>query len=69
MNRFLAGVGRALLIKGNDLIGVAKTLTNSTFDFSITGEDVRGGMGNALWGKYFHDSALNVTLEDVICIA
>lgn len=66
MNRFLAGVGRALLIKGNDLIGVAKTLTDSTFDFSITGEDVRGGAGNALWGKYFHDSALNVTLTDAM---
>lgn len=66
MNRFLAGVGRALLIKGNDLIGVAKTLTDSTFDFAITGEDVRGGAGNALWGKYFHDSALNVTLTDAM---
>ena len=42
---FLAGVGRALLFKGNDLIGVAKTLTESTFDFSITAEDVRGGQG------------------------
>ena len=64
MNRYLAGVGRALLIRGDELVGVAKTLTDSTFDFSITGEDVRGGMGNALWGRYFHDSALNVTLTD-----
>lgn len=66
MNRFLAGVGRALLIRGNELIGVAKTLTDSTFDFAITGEDVRGGSGNALWGKYFHDSALNLTLTDAM---
>lgn len=66
MNRFLAGVGRALLFKGNDLIGVAKTLTESTFEFSITGEDIRGGSGNALWGKYFHDSSLNVTLTDAM---
>lgn len=44
----------------------AKTLTDSTFDFAITGEDVRGGAGNALWGKYFHDSALNVTLTDAM---
>ena len=43
MQRFLAGVGRALLIKGNELIAVAKTLTDTTFDFSITAEDVRGG--------------------------
>ena len=29
MNRFLAGVGKALLFKGNSLIGVANTLTDS----------------------------------------
>ena len=63
---FLAGVGRALIFKGNDLIGVAKTLTESTFNFSITGEEIRGGQGNALWGKYFHDSNLNVTLTDAM---
>lgn len=64
MNRFLAGVGTAMLIRGNELIGVAKTLTESTFDFAITAEDIRGGAANALWGRYFHDSALNVTLTD-----
>lgn len=63
---FLAGVGRALIFSGNDLIGVAKTLTDSTFDFSITGEEIRGGQGNALWGKYFHDSNLSVTLTDAM---
>ncbi len=68
-NHFLAGVGRALLFDGNNLIGVAKTLTESTFNFSISTEEVRGGSGNALWGKYFHDSNLAVTLTDVNCIA
>ena len=43
-NHFLAGVGTALLFKGNDLVGVAKTLTESTFDFAITAEDIRGGL-------------------------
>lgn len=66
MDKFLAGVGRALIFKGNDLIGVAETLTDSTFDFSIASEEVRGGAGNALYGKYFHDSALNVTLTDAM---
>lgn len=65
-NRFLAGVGRALIFKGNELIGVAKTLTDSTFSFSITGEEIRGGGANALWGKYFHDSALTVSLVDAM---
>ena len=63
-NQFLAGVGRALLFRGDNLIGVAKTLTESTFNFSITGEEIRGGSANALWGKYFHDSNLAVTLTD-----
>ena len=40
----------------NSCENYAKTLTDSTFDFSITGEEIRGGSGNALWGKYFHDS-------------
>ena len=44
-NHFLAGVGTALLFQGDELIGVAKSLTESTLDFAITGEDIRGGQG------------------------
>lgn len=65
-NHFLAGVGTALLFKGNDLIGVAKTLTESTFDFAIIAEDIRGGRGNGLLGRYFHDSTLTATLTDAM---
>lgn len=65
-NQFLAGVGRALLFAGDDLIGVAKTLTESTFNFSISSEDIRGGQGNALFGKYFHDSNLAINLTDAM---
>ena len=46
----------------------AKTLTENTFNFGISSEEIRGGQGNALWGKYFHDSSMNVTLTDVNCI-
>ena len=66
LNQFLAGVGRALLFDGNNLIGVAKTLTESTFNFSISNEEIRGGQGNALFGKYFHDSNLAITLVDAM---
>ena len=66
MNRYLAGVGRALLIRGDNLIGVAKTLTDSTFEFSISSEDIRGGAANMLWGRYFHDSTLTATLTDAM---
>ena len=65
-NHFLAGVGTALLFKGNELIGVAKTLTESTFDFAISAEDIRGGKGNGLLGRYFHDSSLTATLTDAM---
>lgn len=44
-NHFLAGVGTALIFKGNELIATAKTLTESTFNFAITAEDIRGGQG------------------------
>lgn len=64
MRKFLAGVGDAILLKGQNIIGFAKTLTKSTFSFSISNEEVRGGKGNALLGKYFHDSGLTVQLTD-----
>ena len=66
MKKFLAGVGDAILFKGDTLIGVAKTLTDSTFSLSITADDVRGGKVNGLYGRYFHDSNLAVTLTDAM---
>lgn len=67
MNTFLAGVGDALLFNANNaLIGVAKTLTEDTFDYTITAEEVRGGKGNALFGRYYHDSNLAVTITDAM---
>lgn len=67
--QFLAGPGRVLILSGQNIIGVAKTMTETTFDMSITGEEIRGGAGNLLFGKYFHDSNMNITLTDVKCIA
>lgn len=66
MKKFLAGVGKALLFRGNELFAVAQTLTESTFNFDTTSEEIRAGAGNALWGKYFHDSSLSVTLTDAM---
>lgn len=66
MKKFLAGVGRALLFSGNNLIGVADTLTEDTFSFGVTAEEIRAGDGNALWAKYFHDSNLSISLIDAM---
>lgn len=68
LNDIIYRPGDALLFRGDNLIGVAKTLTESTFNYSITAEEVRAGRSNALFGRYYHDSNLSVTLTDVICI-
>lgn len=65
-NRFLAGPGDALFFRGDNLIGVGKTLTESTFNYSITAEEVRAGRTNALFGRYYHDSNLSVTITDAM---
>lgn len=65
-NIFTAGPARALFFYGQQLIGVGRTLSDTTFDASITGEEVRGGPGNLLYGKYFHDSNLNIQITDAM---
>lgn len=67
MDKFTAGAGIALLFgSDNALLGMAKTLSDSSFSFSTTAEDVRGGQGNQLLGQYFHDSGLSITLTDAL---
>lgn len=61
---FLANVGKALIFKGNDFIGVGDTLTENTFSFSASPNEVRGGKSNPLLGRWFSDSTLNVTLTN-----
>lgn len=65
-NKFLAGVGRALIISNGQLISVAKTLQNSGFNFNVAAEEVRGGESNPVLGRYFHDSSLEITLTDAL---
>ncbi len=64
---FLAGSGTALMLNENNvLLGVAKTLSESTFGFTVTAEDVRGGPGNMLFGRYYHDAGLTVSMTDIM---
>lgn len=65
-NVFAAGSATALLFSGDNLIGVAKTLTDSSLEATISAEEIRAGGGNMLWGKYFHTSNLNVNLTDAM---
>ena len=65
-NIFTAGPARALFFSGDQLIGIGKTLSDTTFNTSITAEEVRGGPGNLLYGQYFHDSSLAVSITDAM---
>lgn len=61
---FLANVGTALIFKGSDFVATASTLTENTFSFSASPNEVRGGKSNPLLGRWFSDSTLNVTLTN-----
>lgn len=64
----LAGVGTVQLFNPStgDLIVTSKSLTSSGINFTLTAEDIRGGMANKLLGQYFHDSGMGLTLTDAL---
>lgn len=62
--QFLAGVATVDMYKGDQLIGTAKTLTDSSISTSVSGEEVRGGEGNQKLGMYYHTSAMEINLVD-----
>lgn len=67
-NGLLAGTGTVDLfdLNTNALIVSTKTLTDSGINMAISSEEARGGQGNALLGKYYHDSSFGLTLTDQI---
>lgn len=44
----------------------ANTMTDSTINISTTAEEIRGGWGNQLLGKIFHDSNFGVNLTEAM---
>lgn len=62
--KFLANVGTALIFRGNEFAGVGSFLTENTFSFSASPNEVRGGANNPLLGRWFSDSTLNVTITN-----
>lgn len=66
MNYVAGGVGKALIFVGTQLYGIANTLSDNTFDFTITGEDIRGGKKNVLLAQYFHDPNLAINLTNAL---
>jgi len=65
-NYFVAGVGRALLFKGDQLFADCRTLADSSITIGVTAEDIRGGEGNALFGQYYHDASFSMKLTDIM---
>ena len=44
----------------------AKTLTDSTVNLSVSSEEIRGGNGAQLLGRFFHTSNMSVNLTDAL---
>lgn len=67
-NALLAGVANVDLFDQTDnkLIVSTKTLTDSGLNMAVNAEEARGGQGNKLLGKYYHDSSFGLTLTDQI---
>lgn len=64
----LAGVANVDLFNQgtNELIVATKTLIDSGLNMAVNAEEARGGQGNKLLGKYYHDSSFGLTLTDQI---
>nr|DAT55120.1 MAG TPA: structural protein [Caudoviricetes sp.] len=67
-NYFIGGVGRVRAFvnteKGLEHYFDAKTLTDSAINISVSAEEIRGGEGAKLVGKYFHSSNFTLNMTD-----
>ena len=66
MRKFIAGVATVDMLVGNQIVASAKTLLDSSISINSSAEDVRGGIGNKLLGKYYHTSTMDINLTDVV---
>jgi hypothetical protein len=64
--QFLAGAATVDMLVGDQLIATATTLLDSSITVGSTAEEVRGGPGAKLLGKYYHTSTFDVNLTDVL---
>lgn len=64
--QFLAGAATVDMLVGDQLIATATTLLDSSVTVGSTAEEVRGGPGAKLLGKYYHTSTFDINLTDVL---
>lgn len=62
----LAGVADAYVFAGTELLLEATALTDSSISIGLTAEEIRGGKGAQLFGRYFHTSTFSVELQDAM---
>lgn len=64
---FIAGTGVAeyFTFDGQKVFS-ARTLIDSSINITASEEEVRGGDGNVLLGKYFHTTGFGLTLQDAL---
>jgi len=61
---FIAGVATANLFAKDELFSTSRTLLESSIAVGVSSEDVRAGTGAKLYGKYFHSSTFDLTLNE-----
>lgn len=66
VRNYIAGAATVDIFVGDQLLATANTLLDSSITVGSTAEDVRGGAGNKLLGKYYHTSTMDITLTDVL---
>lgn len=69
-NYFIGGVGRVQAFVNTEA-GLqhyfdARTLTDSAISISTSAEEIRGGEGAQLLGKFFHTSVFNLNMTDAL---
>lgn len=64
--QFLAGAATVDMLVGDQLIATATALLDSSITVGSTAEEVRGGPGAKLLGKYYHTSTFDINLTDVL---
>lgn len=65
---YLANVGRTIFMdcKNSQVIGMADTLTQATFNLTVQEEELRGGPGNPLLASTFHDQSMELSFTDAL---
>jgi len=63
---YIGGVATVSAFNKDGHLFTAKTLTDSSINISVSNEEIRGGEGAQLLGKFFHTTVFNLSLTDAL---